>query len=99
MPAEWRWYLTISAVRQYMQLAGLSGPLEPDNPDFVRAERELGAYSLTARAANKSTASGAEIYRTGNVTVGGRKMRLEFTVMPAPRREGDKPQLLRVTAK
>lgn len=35
----WRWYLTIAAVRQYMELAGLTGELEDDNPDFLRAQR------------------------------------------------------------
>lgn len=97
----WRWYLSIAAVRQYMELAGLRGELEEDNPDFVRAQDDLGTHSLTARPVpGKDTASGAIIYRTGRVVLpNGRKCRLEFTVMPIPRKEGALPQLLRVTAK
>lgn len=34
----WRWYLTIAAVRQYMELAGLHGAMEDSNPDFQRAQ-------------------------------------------------------------
>lgn len=63
----YRWYITISAVRQYMALAGLRGPLTDDNPDFVRAERELCEYAAVARAVGKSTASGAEIFGGGSV--------------------------------
>ena len=33
----WRWYITIAAVRQYMDLAGMTGPMEDSNPDFVAA--------------------------------------------------------------
>lgn len=98
---DWRWYISIAAIRQYMTLADLGGELEEDNPDFVRAQNDLGEYSLTARPVEgKNTASGAVIYRTGKLTLpNGRKTRLEFTVMPIPRTEGRLPQLLRVTAK
>lgn len=97
---DWKWYITIAAVRQWMTLTGRAGELEDDNPDFVRAQNELGAYSLTARAVEgKNTESGAMLYRTGKINIGGRKRRLEFTVMPIPRKEGALPQLLRVTAK
>jgi hypothetical protein len=98
----WRWYITIAAVRQYMELAGLRGELEDHNPDFVRAQNDLGEHSLTARVVRgKDSASGAIVYRTeGKTTLpNGRKTRLEFTVMPIPRKEGAMPQLLRVTAK
>jgi len=98
----WRWYLTVAAVRQYMMLAGLRGELEEGNPDFMRAQADLGQHTLTARPVEgKDTASGAILYRTvGKVVLpNGRKTRLEFTVMPIPRREGTLPQLLRVTAK
>lgn len=100
--ATWRWYLTIAAVRDYMQIARLSGPLEEDNSDFLRAQEDLGRASLTARLVEgKETASGAQIYRL-NVQlpkVSRRILRLEFTVAPAPRTEGSLPQLVRVTAK
>jgi hypothetical protein len=97
---DWRWYITIAAVRQYMALAGISGELEDTNPAFLAAQSALGGYSLTARVVEgKNTESGALIYRTGTVQVGERRMRLEFTVMPIPRAEGALPQLLRVTGK
>lgn len=95
----WRWYLTIAAVRQYMELAGLRGPLEETNQDFVLAQDELGELSLTAKPARTAeTKSGAVIYR-GKVTIGGKRRRIECTVMPIPRTEGQLPQLLRVTLK
>lgn len=98
---RWEWYLTIAAVRQYMALAGLSGEMEERNPDFVRAQNELGEYSLTSRPViGKNTESGAAIYRTGQIVLNGRnRVRLEFTVMPVPRAEGGLPQLIRVTRK
>lgn len=95
----WRWYLTIAAVRQYMDLTGRRGELEDSNPDFVAAQNELGALSLTARpAATAETKSGAVIYR-GKVTIAGKRRRVECTVNPIPRVEGSLPQLLRVTLK
>ncbi len=95
----WRWYLTIAAVRQYMDLAGLRGKLEDDNPDFVRAQEALGELSLTAKPARTAeTKSGAVIYR-GKITIAGKRRRIECTVMPIPRVEGELPQLLRVTLK
>lgn len=100
--ATWRWYLTIAAVRQFMELADLRGELEDDNPDFVSAQEALGTFSLTARpVAGKVTASGATIYRTdGKVTLpNGRRCRIEFTVMASQREEGSLPQLLRVVTK
>jgi len=95
----WKWYLTIAAVRQYMDLADLLGPLEDTNPDFVAAQNALGELSLTAKPARTAeTKSGAVIYR-GKVTIDGKRRRIECTVMPIPRVEGKLPQLLRVTPK
>jgi len=95
----WRWYITIAAVRQYMDLAGLRGELEDSNPDFVAAQKALGDLSLTAKPViGKDTKSGATIYR-GKVTIAGKRRRIECTVMPVPRIEGALPQLLRVTLK
>lgn len=97
---NWKWYLTIAAVKQYMDLAGYSGPTEDDNPDFIRAENELGEHSLTARpVVGKNTRSGAILYRTGMMRLKRGRGRLEFTVSPIPRKEGKLPQLLRVTWK
>lgn len=95
----WRWYLTIAAVRQYMTLAGLRGPLEMSNPDFARAQEELGELSLTANLARTpEKKSGALTYR-GKVTIAGKRRRIECTVMPQGREEGDLPQLVRVSLK
>lgn len=95
----WNWYLTIAAVRQYMELTGRAGELEDSNPAFVAAQNELGELSLTAKPARTAeTKSGAVIYR-GKVTIAGKRRRVECTVMPIPRQEGTLPQLLRVTLK
>lgn len=97
--AKWRWYLTIAAVRQYMDLAGLCGPLEESNPDFIRAEEELGQLSLDSTAAQTPLSdSCAAIYR-GKVTIGGKRVRIECTVMEQPNKDGGLPQLLRVRRK
>jgi hypothetical protein len=99
MRGDWKWYITIAAVRQYMAIAGLSGDLEDSNPNFLRAQEELGDLSLTAKPViGKDTDSGAVIYR-GKVTINGKRRRIECTVMPIPRTEGKLPQLLRVTLK
>lgn len=96
---DWRWYITIAAVRQWMELTGRRGPLEEDNPDFAAAQNELGDLSLTAKIANTPEhGSGALTYR-GKITIGGKRRRIECTVMPIPRTEGRLPQLLRVRFK
>ena len=101
MTGKWNWYLTIAAVGQWMNMTGRRGELEDDNPDFVAAQNELGELSQTAKlavAATEKQRSGAEIYR-GKVTVGGRRLRVECTVMPPVRSEGPLPQLVRVRLK
>lgn len=93
------WYITIAAVRQYMEIAGLSGELETDNPAFAQAEADLIELSYTAKLVESARSdSGALTYR-GKVTINGRRMRVECTVMPAERDEGALPQLLRVRLK
>lgn len=99
----WNWYLSIAAIRGYMQIMGLAGPLEAGNPDFERAERDLGEYSLTARLVG-TRPDGITVYRTGKVVTGkpdkrgygGVKHRLEFEVAPG---EGKLPALLYVRRK
>lgn len=105
MQDQWPWYMTVAAVREFMAIAGIEddddGAGAGGGPAWGRAERELGALCAQARLADVKTppASGAEVYRTGRVLVGGRKTKLEFYVQPAPRQEGDKPQLVRVRDK
>jgi len=105
----WKWYLTIAAVRQYMELAGLRGELEDDNPDYRAAMDDLGELSLTAqRVEGKETRSGGEVWRGritlyrrrhGKIVLPGKKHRVECVVMPPIRSEGDLPQLVRITLK
>jgi hypothetical protein len=98
---DWKWYITIAAVRQWMTLTGRGGELEEDNPEFIAAQNELGDLSLTARLAvdaSEKQKNGGSIYR-GKVTVKGKRVRAECTVMPPLRSEGPLPQLVRVTIK
>lgn len=98
---DWKWYITIAAVQQWMTLTGRHGDLEDDNQDFIDAQNELGDLSLTATLAidaSEKQRNGASIYR-GKVTVNGKRRRAECTVMPPLRSEGPLPQLVRVTLK
>lgn len=98
---DWKWYITFAAVQQWMKLTGRHGELDDDNHDFVAAQNELGDLSLTAKlseVASEKQQSGASIYR-GKVTVMGKRVRAECTVMPPIRSEGPLPQLVRVTIK
>jgi hypothetical protein len=84
-----------------MTLTGRGGELEVDNPEFIAAQNELGDLSLTARLAvdaSEKQKNGGSIYR-GKVTVKGKRVRAECTVMPPLRSEGPLPQLVRVTIK
>jgi hypothetical protein len=110
---KWHWYLTIDAIRQFMAAADMSGEVEAGNPDFELAEELLGQLSLTARKVDApQSASGALLYRGWVEIPGvgrthkdraaghkGRRRRVECTVMPAGRAEGDLPQLVRVRLK
>lgn len=66
-----------------------------DGPEFDQAERELIEIAIQLHAKgptlNTTEASGAIIYREG------RPRRWRYTVQPAPRHEGDAPQLVRVS--
>ena len=96
---KWQWYITIAAIRQYMDILGETGPLEADNPAFNAAEEALGDLSLTARLTTARTNSGAEIYRSGTVRLDDRRRgRFECYVMPS-QQSGDLPQLVRIAWK
>lgn len=101
--SDWRWYLTIAAVREWMTLTGRNGPLENNNPAFLAAQSELGELSLTARLSEAATARrkfdrGDAVYR-GSATVKGKRRRVECIVMPPQVFEGPLPALVRVTLK
>lgn len=98
---SWRWFITVTAVGQWMRLTGRGGPLATDNPDYVEALAELGALSQTAGLAVEKSdrrEDGASVYRK-RLTVKGRKVRVECVVMPPLRKEGDLPQLVGVELK
>ena len=46
MPMTWNWYITIEATRQYMDLAGLSGPLEA-RESCIRSRRTIARRAET----------------------------------------------------
>jgi len=89
------WYLSVSAVRDYLRITGR--PDVTDGPVFHRAEEELVKMCLRAAEladANpngpKRTPSGLLQYR------GGLPLRLRLLVAPDPREEGRLPQLVKV---
>lgn len=86
------WYITVRAVGDYLRLQGR--PVVTDGPEFDRAERELIdiAIRLDAKGPTPQTReSGSLVYRDG------RPRNWRYTVQPAPRSEGSKPQLVRVS--
>lgn len=96
MITPYRWYLSAAAVKEYLALMGLD---DDGGPNWLRAERELGAHIESARqvALNEKSV----IFRTGRVRVGDgtKSTRLEFYVRHCPRTEGDKAQLVAVRDK
>jgi hypothetical protein len=101
MQGDWKWYITVQAVKEWMRLTARKGELEDDNPEFLAAQDELGTMSMTFRLAQTASGretSGASIYR-GRIMVRGKSKRAECTVMPPGRTEGSLPQLVRVTPK
>lgn len=99
---SWNWYISIEAIRQYMEIQNWSGELEVSNPLFLRAKEELRAFSLTAREVDtpltKPARSGAVLYRANGFSRGV-KARWEFSVSFEKRGEGNLPQLVRVRLK
>jgi hypothetical protein len=98
---DWKWYITVAAIRQWMALTHRSGDLEMSNPAFEAAQNELGELSLVATLAVEATErqrTGGSVYR-GRIMVAGKSRRVEGIVMPPIRAEGPLPQLVRVTAK
>lgn len=86
------WYISVRAVQDYLRLSGR--PVVEDGPEFDRAAKELSAIAIQLAAKGPTVTeqdSGALIYREG------RPRRWRYTVQPAPRDEGDQPQLVRVS--
>ena len=85
------WYITATAVRDYLSIT--RQPTVDDGPIFDAAEAELIEQAIAIVKAGKVPQqfdSGALQFR------GGRPLRLRYIVTPAPRKEGDLPQLVRV---
>lgn len=88
---EGPWYISKAAVQDYLQIIGK--PWADDGPDFDAAEIALVEIARSIVAAGKEGTpqdSGALQYR------GPRPLRLRLTVAPEARKEGSKPQLMRV---
>lgn len=106
-PRTWKWFLTITAIQQWMELTGRGGDMEDDNPEFVEAMEELGAVSQVAELAIEASdkQKGGSVYRAPAIVKGkrlrlrGKGARVECVVMPPIRKEGPLPQLVRVTIK
>lgn len=90
-PARGPWYIAARAVRDYLALRGR--PAVDDGPEWERAERELieiAAATVASGRQPRAMESGALRFR------GPQPLRLGLVVVPAPRIEGDLPQLVRV---
>jgi len=74
MPDPATWELTAAAVRQYLRIIGA------DDEAWTLAEQELRAHAQRAHYV-RDTDSGAQTWATGRVPCGGRKTRLEMTVI------------------
>lgn len=89
------WYLSVSAVRDYLRIMGR--PDATDGPVFHRAEEEL--MRICERAAELADAKpdGPSLGKSGSLLYrGGKPLRLRLLVAPDPREEGRLPQLVRV---
>jgi hypothetical protein len=90
-PARGPWYISARAVRDYLALRGRQ--IVDDGPAWDRAERELiemAAATVASGREPRALDTGALRYR------GPKPLRLGLVVVPAPRVEGDLPQLVRV---
>jgi len=88
------WYISVRAVRDYLALTG-----QPDvtqGPIFDRASEALIAMAETTIASGRQpvpiNTAGARALRYR----GPSPQRYQLIVVPAPRAEGERPQLVRV---
>lgn len=95
MPVRGPWYLSVSAVRDYLRITGR--PDVTDGPVFHRAEEEL--LKICQRAVERAesnpnvvseSASGLLCYRAG------KPLELQLIIAPDSRAEGRLPQLVQV---
>lgn len=91
MPTQGPWYISATAVRELMAIKGL--PTADDGDAFEACELELIELARSIVASGKP---GKDLDSGGIRYRGPNPLRLRLTVMPAPRREGSKPQLVQV---
>lgn len=92
-----RWYISATAVKQYMAIQGYVG--SPDGPIFDRAAIELEDLCDAAKLAKDVSPGGKVQQWRVKATVRGKRTRLEFGVSIEQREEGDLPQLIHVRNK
>lgn len=88
------WYITLRALEQYLELLGVDPATCPE-VTLARAERELVAMAVATVASGREpsiTDSGLLRFR------GPKPHRLTLVVSPAPRAEGELPQLVGVAS-
>lgn len=89
------WYLSVSAVRDYLRITG--GPDVTDGPVFHRAEEELAKICKRAAELAEAKPDGPSLSESGLLQYrGGKPLRLSLLVSPDPRAEGRLPQLVAV---
>lgn len=93
-----RWYITVEAVCQYMDIQGYRG--DSDSLEFFRAESELAGLCEQAEFKKDWAHDGKprQLWQV-RADVRGKRQRIELTVSTEPRPEGDLPQLVRVRLK
>lgn len=88
------WYITLRAIEQYLALRG-QDPATASDSTLAAAERDLIAMAILTVASGRApstTDTGMLRYR------GPKPDRLTLVVSPAPRAEGELPQLVGVTS-
>ena len=91
------WYISATAVKQYMAICGYEG--SPDGPIFDRAAIELEDLCEQAKLARDiGPGQQSQLWRV-KATVRGKRTRLELVVSVEQRKEGPLPQLIAVRNK
>lgn len=91
------WYISATAVKQYMAICGYEG--SPDGPIFDRAAIELERLCDESRlAVDIGPGQVSQLWRV-KATVRSKRTRLELVVSVEHRKEGPLPQLIAVRNK
>lgn len=92
-----RWYISATAVRQYMAIMGYEG--SHGGPVFDAAAIELEGLCEQAKLAKDSDSTNRAQQWRVKTKARGKSTRLELIVAPDPRPEGPLPQLVAVRNK